>query len=1182
MSAATHAPQVSVIIPAYNGDRYIVQAVESVLAQTFTDYEIIVVDDGSTDETYQVLQPYFDRIRYVYQENRGVAAARNRGIQEAKGKFIAFLDQDDFFAPDKLAAQIALFHQQPSLGIVNSGWRLVNNQGETISDITPWLYFPKLDLETWIVQMPVLPSAMMFSRQWLELAGGFNSEFDSVDDSDLVLRLAVLGCEAAWLHQVTVSYRQHDQNVSIKKALKQANLFITLKQKFFQLPDLPPHIRELENPAFYEALTWMAWQLYYSSYPVEAVEFFQKSLRYSPYSAKQTVTDWLKRLAAIAKAYGRTIDFQVLRNLSQWKQLMASIIPSKTPRVSVIIPAYNCERYISIAVESAIEQTYQDWEIIVIDDGSTDNTRQILEPYRDVIQYVYQENQGAAMARNRACELAKGEFLAFLDADDFFLPEKLAKQIACFEADPSLGMVQNGWLMVDETGKDICASLPWEAAPNLDLETFVVYKNVRPSAMMLRREWWERLGGFDPRFPPTEDLDFALRLALKGCKCVWLKEILTCYRQHDQNLMSGGPKVMKSMETVMEQFFARPDLPDRIRKLKKAERYKCLVWIAWRMYRDGYLAEMVECLQKSLYYTPFTGTETVFKWLENFRVASEEYGSNFDAYALTNLPEWQDIVVEAANNTYQFKSAPSSSYRKLAGHVLLYAEDHGIGGLAQFNHSLLCKLAADGYRVTSVQTRTSNPLITEQQQLGIEHIWLEFDTMKEFLRIAYNCRDAEQIYAQAKPDLIIFSDGWPMANFAAKQVAIKQNIPYVITLGYIDRTYQTFNRGDQIPYFDAVSYQYDLAKAVIAVSHENLNLFKRIFKVPLERGKVIYYGRPDSYFEPRNLSNRQRLRQEQGIPEDAVVCFTAARLTPIKGYQYQLQAIAQLKNRPIWSQLYFVWAGPGSATHDNMEPELRATVSQLGVTEQVKFLGQRWDIADWLDASDIFILSSESEGMPLAVMEAMAKELPVIATAVSGIPEELGDTGKLIADPKIDPQQTARELAETVELWAQNQELRRLAGQACKLRAQEFFKEERMLLEYAEVITQVLSASSNRDKFALAQPAPTGAAPTKRIAPKVQKQIEKVDSMLYYYYLVWQAWQAWDRGDMSGMVEKLQSSWKCTPLFTTETILSWITNFVMLSSEKGVKLDTYSLTHSAAWQELIASIQGSEFALSVR
>jgi glycosyltransferase involved in cell wall biosynthesis len=317
MSAATQIPQVSVIIPAYNGDRYMAQAVESALSQTFTDLEIIVIDDASTDRTHQVLQPYFDKIRHVYQENRGVAAARNRGIQEAKGELIAFLDRDDFFLPDKLAAQVALFRQQPSLGIVNSGWPVVNEQGDAISDLKPWLYFPKLDLETWIVQMPVLPSAMMFARQWLELVGGFNSEFDSVDDSDLVIRLAVLGCQAAWLPQVTVCYRQHDQNVSIKKAQKQANLFISLKQNFFDRPDLPQHIRDLENPAFYEALTWMAWHLYYSRYPVEAVEFFQKSLPYSPYSPAITVIDWVKRLANISQAYGVTINFQSLRNLSE-------------------------------------------------------------------------------------------------------------------------------------------------------------------------------------------------------------------------------------------------------------------------------------------------------------------------------------------------------------------------------------------------------------------------------------------------------------------------------------------------------------------------------------------------------------------------------------------------------------------------------------------------------------------------------------------------------------------------------------------------------------------------------------------------------------------------------------------------------------------------------------------------
>ncbi|MEP6489079.1 glycosyltransferase [Microcoleus vaginatus GB2-A3] len=1168
MLMANSTPQVSVIIPAYNGDRYIAQAVESVLSQTYTNWEIIVVDDGSTDDTRQALQPYFDRIRYFSQENQGVAAARNRGIEESKSELIAFLDQDDFFLPDKLAAQVALFRSSPSLGIVNSGWRLVNKHGETISDIKCWEYLPKLDLETWIVQMPVLPSAMMFSRKWLKLVGGFNSEFDSVDDADLLLRLALLGCEAAWLPQVTVCYRQHDKNVSIQKSLKQANLFIKLKENFFKQPDLPQHIRELENPAFYEALTWMAWHLYYTGHPVAAVEYYQKSFPYTPYSAIKTVIDWINRLGAIAKAYGFPLTMESLRELPEWKKLMSSILPKKAVRVSVIIPAYNSERYIVRAVESVIDQTYPDWEIIVVDDGSTDNTRQILEPYCDLINYVYQENQGSAIARNRGCELATGEFLAFLDSDDFFLPEKLQKQLACFDADPTLDLVQTGWLLVDKKDESIYGVQPWKEAPKLDLQTLVLYKSVRSSAILLRREWWERLGGFKPRFAPIEDLDFVLRLALKGGKSVWLKEILTCYRQHDTHLMSSGSKLMKNMEIVMEQFFAVRDLPQHIRDLKCAERYRCLVWIAWQMYRDGYLAEMVECLEKSLQYTPFTGTETVLKWLESFRSVSQESGIEFDAYALTNLKEWQDIVVVAVNKTPQFQPAHNSIGQPQKPRVLLYAEDHGVGGLAQFNHSLMCKLAGDGYQVTSVQTKASNPLITEQKQLGIEHIWLDFDTIKELLRGAYNLGDAEKIFALGQPDLIVFSDGSPMANFAAKQVAIKQNIPYIVTLGYIGRNYETFDRGDQIPYFDAVAYQYMVAKAAVAVSHENLNLFQSLFKVRLERGKVIYYGRPNSYFEPPNLSTRQRLRQEQGIPENAVVCFTAARLNPIKGYQYQLQAIAQLKNRPIWPQTYFVWAGPGSTTHDNMEPELRATVSKLGVEEQVKFLGQRWDIADWLDASDIFILSSEAEGMPLAIMEAMAKGLPVIATAVSGIPEELGDTGKLLPDPTIDPAGTVKELVQTVEIWAENPDLRRLAGQACKARAQELFKEERMLLEYGEIIEQAFVSDDESDSFS--------------ISPKLKKQVQQVDSLLQYYYLVWKAWEAYDRGDMSGMVNNLQSAWACTPYFTTETIFDWVKNFGIFAAEKGVSFDTNELINSRSWQQVIESIQGFEVLSSVR
>jgi hypothetical protein len=99
-------PRVSAIIPTYNAPHFLVQAVESALAQDYRDYELIVIDDGSGPETHQALEPYMDRIRYIYQENAGPSAARNRGIRESTGELLAFLDHDDLWLPGKLTAQV--------------------------------------------------------------------------------------------------------------------------------------------------------------------------------------------------------------------------------------------------------------------------------------------------------------------------------------------------------------------------------------------------------------------------------------------------------------------------------------------------------------------------------------------------------------------------------------------------------------------------------------------------------------------------------------------------------------------------------------------------------------------------------------------------------------------------------------------------------------------------------------------------------------------------------------------------------------------------------------------------------------------------------------------------------------------------------------------------------------------
>ena len=120
------------------------------------------------------------------------------------------------------------------------------------------------------------------------------------------------------------------------------------------------------------------------------------------------------------------------------------------PRVSVIIPSYNCARYLGRAIDSACEQTYMDYEIVLVDDGSTDDTKDVAMQYGQKVTYLYQQNQGLSAARNQGISKASGELLAYLDADDMWYPEKLERQVAFLDAHPECGIVHSEMSIINE------------------------------------------------------------------------------------------------------------------------------------------------------------------------------------------------------------------------------------------------------------------------------------------------------------------------------------------------------------------------------------------------------------------------------------------------------------------------------------------------------------------------------------------------------------------------------------------------------------------------------------------------------------------------------------------------------------------------------------------------------------
>jgi glycosyltransferase involved in cell wall biosynthesis len=369
--------------------------------------------------------------------------------------------------------------------------------------------------------------------------------------------------------------------------------------------------------------------------------------------------------------------------------------------------------------------------------------------------------------------------------------------------------------------------------------------------------------------------------------------------------------------------------------------------------------------------------------------------------------------------------------------VLVFTDDPEHGGVAVYNHALLLALAEAGYRVGCAQARSESPLIETQRAAGVRHHWLPYETHgKNFARSLEDRAAPKAIFESIRPDLVIFSDCCPVSNLAARQAALESGIPYMVVVHFV-APYLAKNFARYIP---ALSIQHARARAVIAVSDDNLQLLRSHFGTPATQGMVIHNGRPDSFFRPRDAAVRERLRAEQTIPSDALVCFTAARLTGVKGFAYQLAAIKLIQDMPGADRIYFVWAGDG-----DQKEEISRHIAQLKGGGRIKLLGHRWDIADWYDASDIFVLTSEIEGMPLSVMEAMAKGVPVIATAVSGTPEELGATGKLLPNPANDPRGVVRELALTIASWAKNPAIRIEQGRRGHERAKLMFRQQLMV-----------------------------------------------------------------------------------------------------------------------------------------
>lgn len=204
-------PKLSIIIPTYNRAQYLREAIDSVLSQTYRDFEIIVVDDGSTDNTKEVAKKWelLDKVKYFYQENKGPAAARNRGIKEAMGDYIAFLDADDLWLPEKLEKQVEYLKERPDVSLVASEFEIIDEVGHSNGYSQRRKKIP-VDgfILKYIFQHYLLLSTIMVKKDTFKTVGLFNEELINAEDTDILLRIAK-HFKIGLLDEYLVKHREH-------------------------------------------------------------------------------------------------------------------------------------------------------------------------------------------------------------------------------------------------------------------------------------------------------------------------------------------------------------------------------------------------------------------------------------------------------------------------------------------------------------------------------------------------------------------------------------------------------------------------------------------------------------------------------------------------------------------------------------------------------------------------------------------------------------------------------------------------------------------------------------------------------------------------------------------------------------------------------------------------------------
>ena len=953
-------PKVSIVIPSYNLGQFLEEAIISVECQTYKNWELIVVDDGSTDKT---TLSYLERLKkdkpfviFIQQKNQGVEIARNNGIKKSLAEYIICLDSDDKLQPTYIEKCLEILEEdkKKELGFVTTWVREFGDRGNLWK--TGDFNIPTL------LTCNIVKTASMFRKEAWEGSGGYDSSNPKgYEDWGFWISIVSKGYKWATIHEELFLYRiregsglqlMKENHPALyakiyshnKKLFEQYSeeLINNFSNESFLIQEKTNHLNELNKSIEEKDLLIKSLQektnhlndelnhLLNSKIITKAIasrEIIGKSFRAYRSAKKLPYNIAHKTRVVVAPIIPPKVRKKVKKSYKSYLEKRTEKIifnnekwPSNLPIVSVIIPYYNRADTIDETLGSLDSQTFKNFETILVDDGSNEQSSidkiNAIKEYRKKITVISQKNNGVSSARNKGIASSRGKYIICLDSDDLIDPTFIEKAVIILETNPGAYFVTT-FMEVFGTTNGVYEHSDLNPVTLLENNTII-------TASMFRKEVWQNTGGYKSGIG-YEDWEFWINANENGYFGYQIKEPLFKYRTaltsryiDDKGSHWKNTKLIKGLH------------PNYKKNLKKqmagARRTKLIInpETAFINLSDGREYAVDNTKEKILIAVPwmtFGGAETL---IYNF---CNEVSDKLDISFITGLEsdnEWE----------YKFKEITSKIY-----HLPNIIND---------------KQLYEGYISNYVKTR----------QIRVLHI-IHTDFIFSMLEtIKNNCPDLKIIVTMFNARVGLFS------------MAIKES-------KFID-AYSTDNN-------------------VVMNEYKKLLSNNKLFLIPNGIDG-------NTKFNP-NIIDAKKEKEKLGVENNELSVFFIGRLSPEKNPDVFVE-VAHRFSKKKNIKFYIVGDGP-------MNKSVSSSIKSLGIESTCIYLGYQTDIPKYLSIADIFVLPSSIEGFPLSILEAMSMEVAVVASRVGAVPDIInsGNNGFVVSPGSVN------EIVESVQKLIDNPKL---------------------------------------------------------------------------------------------------------------------------------------------------------------